>query len=131
MRGVRGRAPPTDTRTSSCTTRRRSAGTTFNRPTPHLGHLRCPSKADELNARAVAAWSATCIFIVLSTTNPVYKATVLAAALVALAAGVGLRRMRGVLVGVLLISAVALLLNFVSAHLGTSVLFELPGQIPA
>jgi energy-coupling factor transport system permease protein len=84
-----------------------------------------------MNARAVAAWSATCIFIVLSTTNPVYKATVLAAALVALAAGVGLRRMRGVLVGVLLISGVALLLNFVSAHLGTTVLFELPGQIPA
>jgi hypothetical protein len=34
----------------------------------------------------VAAWSATCIVIVLSTTNPVYKAAVLAAALTALAA---------------------------------------------
>jgi energy-coupling factor transport system permease protein len=79
----------------------------------------------------VAAWSATSIFIVLSTTNPVYKATVLAAALVALAAGVGLRRIRGVLTGVLLISAFALLLNFVSAHLGTTVLFQLPSQIPA
>jgi energy-coupling factor transport system permease protein len=84
-----------------------------------------------LNARAVAAWSATCIFIVLSTTNPVYKAAVLAAALTALAAGVGLRRVRGLLVGVLLISGFALLLNFVSAHLGTTVLFELPDQIPA
>jgi energy-coupling factor transport system permease protein len=84
-----------------------------------------------LNARAVAAWSATCIFIVLSTTNPVYKAAVLAAALIALAAGVGLRRIRGVLTGVLLISAFAVLLNFVSAHLGTTVLFALPDQIPA
>jgi energy-coupling factor transport system permease protein len=84
-----------------------------------------------MNARAVAAWSATCIFMVLSTTNPVYKATVLAAALIALAAGVGLRRMRGVLAGVLLISVFALLLNFVSAHLGTTVLFALPAQLPA
>lgn len=84
-----------------------------------------------MNARAVAAWSSTCIFIVLSTTNPVYKITVLAAALIALAAGVGLRRLRGVLTGVLLISAFALLLNFVSAHLGTTVLFELPSGIPA
>jgi energy-coupling factor transport system permease protein len=84
-----------------------------------------------LNARAVAAWSATCIFIVLSTTNPVYKATVLAAALTALAAGVGLRRVRGLLAGVLLISSFAVLLNFVSAHLGTNVLFKLPDQIPA
>src|ERR1700674_5217977 len=84
-----------------------------------------------MNARAVAAWSAACIFIVLSTTNPVYKATVLAAALTALAAGVGLRRLRGLLAGVLLIAAFAVVLNFVSAHLGTTVLFALPDQIPA
>ena len=84
-----------------------------------------------MNARAVAAWSATCIFIVLSTTNPFYKAAVLAAALFALAAGVGLHRLRGLLTGVLLISAFAVLLNFVSAHLGTTVLFALPDQIPA
>lgn len=83
-----------------------------------------------MNARAVAAWSAACLFIVLSTTNPVYKALVLAAALSALAAGAGLRRIRGLLIGVLLISAFAMLLNFVSAHLGTTILFELPAQIP-
>ena len=83
-----------------------------------------------MNARAVAAWSATCIFIVLSTTNPAYKAAVLVAALAALATGVGLRRMRGVLTGVALIAAFAVLLNFVSAHLGTDVLFALPDQIP-
>lgn len=84
-----------------------------------------------MNARAVAAWSATCIFIVLSTTNPAYKAAVLAAALIALAAGVGLRRLRGVLIGVLLIAAFAVALNFVSAHLGTTVLFSIPNQVPA
>jgi energy-coupling factor transport system permease protein len=84
-----------------------------------------------MNARAVAAWSATCIFIVLSTTNPVYKAAVLAAALIALAAGVGLRRLRGLLIGVALIAAFAVVLNFVSAHLGTTVFFALPDSIPA
>ncbi|MEA2655657.1 MAG: energy-coupling factor transport system permease protein [Chloroflexota bacterium] len=84
-----------------------------------------------MNARAVAAWSATCIFIVLSTTNPAYKAAVLVAALAALATGVGLHRTRGVLTGVTLIAAFAAFLNFVSAHLGTTVLFSLPAQIPA
>ena len=84
-----------------------------------------------MNARAVAAWSACCLFIVLSTTNPVYKVMVLAAALSALAAGAGLRRIRGLLVAVLFIAAFATLLNFVSAHLGATVLFALPEQIPA
>src|SRR5216684_4035545 len=84
-----------------------------------------------MNARAVAAWSASCLFIVLSTTNPAYKVMVLAAALAALAAGAGLRRIRGLLVAVLLIAAFAMLLNFVSAHLGATVLFSLPAQIPA
>ena len=84
-----------------------------------------------MNARAVAAWSATCIFIVLSSTNPAYKAAVLAATFCALAAGVGLRRLRGLITGVLLISLFAVLLNFVSAHLGTTVLFALPDQVPA
>lgn len=84
-----------------------------------------------MNARAVAAWSAACIFIVLSTTNPAYKGAVLVAALAALATGVGLRRMRGVLIGVALIAAFAMLLNFVSAHLGATVLFAIPDQVPA
>jgi len=56
---------------------------------------------------------------------------VLVAALAALATGVGLRRTRGVLTGVGLIAAFAIFLNFVSAHLGTTVLFALSDQIPA
>ena len=84
-----------------------------------------------MNARAMAAWSASCLVIVLSTTNPVYKVMALAAALSALAAGAGLRRIRGLLIAVLLIAAFAMLLNFVSAHLGATVLFALPAQIPA
>ena len=84
-----------------------------------------------MNARAVAAWSAACLFIVLFTTNPAYKAMVLAAAIASLAAGAGLHRMRGLLLGVVLIAAFATLLNFISAHLGATVLFELPESIPA
>ena len=84
-----------------------------------------------MNARAVAAWSVACLFIVLSTTNPAYKALVLVAALAALATGAGTRRIRGVLVAVLLVSVFAALLNFVSAHLGSTVLFSLPDQVPA
>jgi len=84
-----------------------------------------------MNARAVAAWSAACLVIVLSTTNPAYKALVLVAALAALATGVGIRRIRGPLFAVLLVAAFASLVNFVSAHLGLTVLFELPERIPA
>src|SRR6202165_4017951 len=84
-----------------------------------------------MNARAVAAWSACCLFIVLSTTNPIYKVLVLAAALCALAAGAALRRPRRLLFAVVLIAAFAMVLNFVSAHLGATVLFALPDQIPA
>ena len=83
-----------------------------------------------MGARGVAAWSAACIVIVLSTTNPAYKALVLAAAFAALAAGAGLARMRPVLLGVGLVVAFAVLLNFVSAHLGRTVLFSLPAAIP-
>jgi energy-coupling factor transport system permease protein len=84
-----------------------------------------------LNARAVAAWSAACLVMVLFTTNPAYKAIVLAAAISSLAAGVGLSRLRGLLTAVVLIGSFAAALNFVSAHLGTTVLFTLPLQLPA
>ena len=83
-----------------------------------------------MSARAVAAWSAACIFIVLSTSNPAYKAIVMAAALAVLAAGAGLARMRPLLMGVALVAAFAVVLNFVSAHLGTTVLFSVPAAIP-
>ena len=84
-----------------------------------------------MNARAVASWSAACVWIVLSTTNPAYKTLVLAAALSALAATAGLRRLRALLTAALFIGVFAALLNFVSAHLGNTVLFSLPDQVPA
>lgn len=39
--------------------------------------------------------------------------------------------MRGLLTGVVLIATFATVLNFVSAHLGTTILFSLPSSIPA
>jgi len=83
-----------------------------------------------LNARGVAAWSGACLFIVLFTPNPAYKGLVLVAALAALATGVGLGKMRVLLAGVSLIAAFAVVLNFISAHLGSTVLFALPANIP-
>ena len=76
----------------------------------------------------MAAWSGACIFIALFTTNPAYRALVLAAAFATLAVSVGLARMRRMLIGGGLIVAVDILLNFVSAHLGRTVLFALPDE---
>ena len=84
-----------------------------------------------MSARAVAAWSAACLFIVLFTTNPAYRIAVLAAALCTVAARAGLPRMKPLLLGVATVATFAALLNFVSAHLGRTVLFELPGWLPA
>ncbi len=83
-----------------------------------------------VNARAVAAWSAACLLIVLATTNPAYKGAVLAAALSALAAGAGPRSLKRPLAAIALVGTFAALLNFVSAHLGDTVLFALPSDIP-
>lgn len=90
-----------------------------------------PDGRRRINGRAVAAWSAACLLIVLATTNPAYKLAVLAAALCALAAGAGLRAVKRLLVPVAFIALFATLLNFVSAHLGATVLFSLPAWIPA
>ena len=84
-----------------------------------------------MNARAVATWTGACLFIVLFTTNPAYKALVLAAAFTALAAGAGLQRMHRLLKGVAIIAGIDVTLNFVSAHLGRTTLFALPDNIPA
>lgn len=84
-----------------------------------------------MDGRSVAAWAAACLFVVLSTTNPAYKVLILGVVLAVLFASAGLRRMRPLLVGVGAIASFATLLNFASAHLGTTVLFSLPSGLPA
>ncbi|HKC18743.1 MAG TPA: energy-coupling factor transporter transmembrane component T [Candidatus Dormibacteraeota bacterium] len=84
-----------------------------------------------MNARAVAAWSVACLLLALLTTNPNYKLMVLAATFTTLAATVGIRRLRRLVFGVAFVSCFDALLNFVSAHLGSTVLFALPEGVPA
>jgi energy-coupling factor transport system permease protein len=55
---------------------------------------------------------------------------VLAAAIVTVAAGAGVRRIRRLLVAIALLATFTSLLNFVSAHLGATVFFSLPSSIP-
>jgi energy-coupling factor transport system permease protein len=84
-----------------------------------------------VNARSVAAWSAACLFVALSTTNPAYRVAVLAATLTAVLVSSGLARARPLLVFVVVTAALGTLLNMVVSHVGTTVLFELPDGIPA
>ena len=93
--------------------------------------MRAESARVHADARAVAAWSAACLVIALATTNPAYKFLVLAAALLALVAGAGLRRTSRPLIAAACIGAFAIVLNFVSAHVGETVLFNLPPSLPA
>jgi energy-coupling factor transport system permease protein len=55
---------------------------------------------------------------------------VLAAALCSLAVGAGPRRIKNLLIAIGVIGAFSIVLNFLSAHLGTTVLFALPATIP-
>ena len=77
------------------------------------------------------SWTAACLFVVLATTNPAYKTLVLAAALAALVAGAGFRRTRRLLIAATVVATVAVVLNLVSAHVGETVLFTLPADLPA
>ena len=55
---------------------------------------------------------------------------VLGAALLSVAAGAGLRRMRAPLITIGVLALFTALLNFASAHLGATVVFSLPASIP-
>jgi energy-coupling factor transport system permease protein len=84
-----------------------------------------------VNARAAAAWSAACLFVALSTTNPAYRVAVLAATLATLLASPGPARARPILTFVVVAACGGTLLNLVVSHVGTTVMFELPDAIPA
>src|SRR5215472_871657 len=111
-------------------TKTRWAGSTP--PTSRRPRLRCRrSRRTRVNARAVAAWSVACLFVALFTTNPVYKVLIVAAALTLLATTVGVARMRRLILGVAFVVAFNVFLNFVSAHVGRTILFALPDAVPA
>jgi energy-coupling factor transport system permease protein len=84
-----------------------------------------------VNPRAWAAWSAASLVVVLTSTNPVYRALVL---LIALNVLLSLRRtdaaMRPLLVATAVAVALAALLNTVLSHTGDHVILTLPGALP-
>jgi energy-coupling factor transport system permease protein len=89
-----------------------------------------------VSARATAFWSATCLVIVLSTTNPVYRALVLLAGLMLALTSTRIRGMRSprrahrILVAVAIAGVITSLLNMALSHIGATVLFALPEWIP-
>jgi energy-coupling factor transport system permease protein len=84
-----------------------------------------------VNPRAVAAWSAACLTVILTTTDPVYRTLVLVATLTVLLAAAGARRARPALVAAAVAGLLATAFNVLLSHLGADVLFSLPEGIPA
>jgi energy-coupling factor transport system permease protein len=84
-----------------------------------------------MSPRAFAAWSASALVLVLTSTNPTYRALVL---LIAVNVLVALRRpdarLRRLFIAVGVAAALAVVLNTVLSHTGVHTLFSVPGQIP-
>ena len=84
-----------------------------------------------MTPRAWAAWSAAALIVVLTSTNPVYRALVLLVALNVLLAS---RRpdapLRGLFLAVGVTAVIATLFNALLSHTGTHVLVSLPSALP-
>jgi energy-coupling factor transport system permease protein len=84
-----------------------------------------------MSSRAFAAWSAAALIVVLTSTNPVYRALVLLIALnMLLSLGRRDARSRPLLVAVGVAAILAAVLNAVLSHTGAHVLFTVPDQLP-
>jgi energy-coupling factor transport system permease protein len=90
-----------------------------------------PSATQAVNARAAAAWSAACLTIVLTTTNPGYRLEMLAVTATVLLVSAGARRSRRALLAAGVAGLLSAAFNFVLSHLGADVLFSLPESLPA
>jgi energy-coupling factor transport system permease protein len=82
-----------------------------------------------MNARAVAAWSASTLACVLLTNNPVYRAVILLCA-VNFMVTVAPRRFSPIGTGLVLAALFAVALNSLLAHVGIHVYAELPAWLP-
>jgi energy-coupling factor transport system permease protein len=84
-----------------------------------------------IHPRAFAAWSAAALVVVLSSTNPVYRALIL---LIALNVLISLRRpdasLRPLFIAVAVASFLAVLLNVLLSHTGAHTFAALPDGIP-
>ena len=82
-----------------------------------------------MNARAIAAWSASTLGCVLLTNNPVYRGIILLCA-VNFVVVVAPRRFRPIGTGLMLAALFAIALNSLLAHIGVHVYAELPAWLP-
>lgn len=84
-----------------------------------------------VHPRALAAWSAAGLVVVLTSTNPLYRVLVI---LVALNVLLTLRRpdaaLRPLFVAVGVACALAVVLNTLLSHTGAHTLFTVPGEVP-
>jgi energy-coupling factor transport system permease protein len=84
-----------------------------------------------VNARAVAAWSASGLLIVILTNNPAYRALVLLAALnFVVAHRRPVPKLRPLLKFLAVGTGVSILVSLLLSHTGNHVLFVIPGTIP-
>ena len=84
-----------------------------------------------MNARALLAWSASALVVVLSTSNPVYRGVVALCALnLILARGAPGARLRPLFIGMGIATVLATLVSMFLSHTGTHALFALPSDVP-
>jgi energy-coupling factor transport system permease protein len=84
-----------------------------------------------MNPRALAAWSASGVVIVLAANNPVYRILVLLAAIDVLVVHHRPdRRVRSLLTALALATGIAVLISAALSHAGTHVLFAIPRWVP-
>lgn len=83
-----------------------------------------------MDARAVAAWTAAGLVVLLTTGNPAYRCLVLLAALAVVVVAAGAGRARRVLIVAAALGASAVAFNLVLSHVGATVLFALPDAVP-
>ena len=78
----------------------------------------------------MAAWSAAALVVLLASGNPAYRGLVLLTALAVVVSSAGAGRSRRLLVGAGLLGLVAVAVNPVLSHIGSTVLFALPDAVP-
>ena len=84
-----------------------------------------------MSPRPLAAWSMAALTIALATTNPVYRAVILLAALnVVIALRRPEARLRPLAAGLVLSGLIAVVVTVAVSHAGSDVLLRIPGGIP-
>jgi energy-coupling factor transport system permease protein len=84
-----------------------------------------------VNPRALAAWSAAALCIVLATNDPAYRVVVMLCALNLVLMRAGAARLRFLLLGVGVAALTSTALTFLLSHTGDHVLLQIDDRVPA